>query len=82
MESDWRITNQKSYLESKKIKRSKFQRTERSDHEHCEFCWEKFSEYDGTLHEGFCTLDKYYWICEECFNDFRSEFKWELVDED
>lgn len=29
----------------------------RNDHDHCAFCWDKFAEYDGCLHEGYCTED-------------------------
>jgi len=26
------------------------------DHDHCDFCWEKFSEHSGDLHEGYFAL--------------------------
>jgi len=46
------------------------------DHDHCEFCGEKFSQVEGDLHQGFVTLDNYHWVCERCFADFREEMKW------
>ena len=52
--------------------------TPANDHDHCAFCWDKFAEYDGCLHEGFCTEDGMEWICEVCFNDFRERFGWQV----
>ena len=49
------------------------------DHDHCEFCWAKFSAYPNDLTAGYCTDDGYRWICEPCFNDFRAEFGWTLA---
>ena len=44
-------------------------------HEHCEFCWEKaLTDKACTF---YCTEDMYYWICEECFRDFREKFNWQ-----
>jgi hypothetical protein len=31
------------------------------------------------LHEGYCTLDDYHWICSECFHDFKELFGWRVV---
>lgn len=78
--SDWRLTNQMSYLYRAKLKRCQFKGKNIADHEHCEFCMEKFSFEANTLKEGYCTLDQYRWICEECFEDFKEIFEWEIVD--
>ena len=34
------------------------------DHDHCEFCWAKFSleGHSGDLDEGYATKDNYQWI--------------------
>ena len=78
--NDWRITNQATYLEGVKLMRLKYaNRTTNTDHDHCEFCMERFSENPRDLHEGYCTLDCYYWICDECFNDFKDDFKWHII---
>jgi hypothetical protein len=52
------------------------------DHDHCAFCWTKFAgpETPDTLHAGYATLDRYYWICAQCFADFREVFEWQVVD--
>ena len=43
-------------------------------HDHCSFCLEKaLTDKPCTF---YCTEDMYYWICEECFQDFREKFNW------
>lgn len=79
MENDWRLSNQFNYLYKSKLIRTTFKKTNTNDHEHCEFCWDKFSEEDNDLHEGYCTLDKCRWICDNCYNDFNQIFRWELI---
>ena len=79
MNKDWRLSDQMEYLNEKKLIRAVFKSNAKNDHEHCEFCWEKFSELEDDLHQGYCTIDRYYWICEECYNDFKEMFNWKLV---
>ncbi len=77
---DWRLNGQERYLACVKLKRVNFLDIfHKSDHEHCEFCMEKISTYPDTIHEAYCTLDEYHWICEDCFNDFRDLFHWVIV---
>ena len=78
---DWRINNQIDYLLRAKLLHTTFAKSSRSDHEHCEFCFLKFSDATEDLHVGYCTLDQYYWICEECFHDFKKKFEWSVVNE-
>ncbi len=82
MAEDWRLNGQMSYLYRAKLRKAVFSASETNDHMHCEFCWDKFAEYDDCLHEGYCTLDGYYWVCEDCFRDFREMFEWMLVEPD
>jgi len=78
--NDWRFRGQDEYLD-KDLKFAKYERySETWDHDHCEFCGATFSEFEGDLHEGYCTFDKRYWICENCYNDFKSMFQWKVVD--
>lgn len=74
--NDWRLTNQINYLKDVKLKYKNYALMV-TDHDHCEFCWTKFDE-DNCY--GYCTIDMYHWICEECYNDFKEMFNWELVD--
>ena len=43
-------------------------------HEHCEFCMEEAAADKEC--EFYCTKDMKYWICPECFNDFKDSFCW------
>ena len=76
-ENDWRLTNQINYLFDKQLKFSKYvKHSDIWEHDHCEFCYEKF--FNESQH-GYSTLDNYYWICENCFNDFHEMFEWTLT---
>lgn len=60
---------------------------EDNDHDHCEFCWDKFSlNIDDALKEGYQTIFhrnishnkaiiQDAWVCLECFNDFKGLLK-------
>ncbi|GHU47243.1 hypothetical protein FACS1894120_5090 [Clostridia bacterium] len=80
---DWRLNTgkgQSAYLSGKTlIKTAHYKKySERWEHEHCEFCWETFTEsYNGVMYH---TLDKKCWICEVCFNDFKEMFNWAVAD--
>ena len=54
----------------------------KGDHDHCEFCWDKFMDHPETLREGYTTEDNYYWICPTCFADFREMFNWTLCEDE
>lgn len=81
MQNDWRITNQMRYLHGATLKKASFEASETNDHEHCEFCFKTFGEYDGMLKTGYCTLDEYRWICVNCFHDFAELFEWKIANE-
>ena len=82
-DNDWRRNGQEKYLAGAElIFTGEFQSfSEKWDHEHCEFCWEKFGEADNYLHSGYCTADGKHWICPDCFEDFREEFRWTVSEE-
>ena len=74
---DWRLNGQERYLTGRTLCFRKWKApSPQRDHDHCEFCWDKFSEYDGSLHEGYTTEDNYHWICPACFEDFKEHFQW------
>jgi len=78
--SDWRLTNQEKYLKNKKLIMMDYKdRTSSTDHDHCEFCFEKFSEDTQDINNGYCTDDCYYWICLNCYNDFKELFQWNII---
>ena len=86
MNDDWRLHGQEHWLMGKSLSFSFFtKQSDRLDHEHCEFCWAKFSERDGDLHEGYCTepddAGRLFWVCPTCFRDFQTDFKWKLPED-
>ncbi len=79
---DWRLERgQIEYLKDKELIYTKYtQPSKEWDHDHCAFCWKSFSILvDSDLHEGYCTLDRYTWICPECFEDFKEMFNWKVI---
>jgi len=44
----------------------------------CQFCWDKVE--DNKKGFWYVPLDKSCCICEECFNDFKEQFNWYLLD--
>ncbi len=75
MSDDWRLTNQEAYLQNAVLIKAEYTAwSDKWEHDHCEFCWAKFSKRDGDLHEGYCTKDRYRWICPACFEDFKARF--------
>ncbi|MBS6591680.1 MAG: hypothetical protein KH324_09310 [Ruminococcus sp.] len=75
--SDWRLNGQERYLYGVKLKHMNIKdKLNPSDHEHCEFCLEKISNYPNTIHDAYCTEDEYHWVCDNCYNDFKARFNW------
>ena len=55
--NDWRLRNQTKYLLGKKMLFQNYLSMDQSwDHDHCEFCWNKFPE---ECDKGYATEDKY-----------------------
>ncbi len=78
VQDDWRLLNQEEYLFGVTLTHEIWRAKGRNDHDHCAFCWAKFADFDGCLHEGWCTEDRYHWICDICYQDFRERFKWSV----
>ena len=78
MSEDWRLNGQERFLFKVKLTKVKlhFPEPDIVDHEHCDFCWGKFSDKDDDLHVGYVTDDHEHIVCEECFNDFKERFEW------
>lgn len=66
---DWRITFQDEYLSNRTFI---YTTINTSDHEHCEFCFEKI--YKNSLQKAYCTLDGSFMVCKECYQDFKHKF--------
>jgi len=75
--NDWRRQGQESFLSGVKLIYQKYKPYRSGwEHDHCEFCGAKFSLDKKDLNEGYATEDRYHWVCEDCYNDFKDEFKW------
>ena len=76
---DWRLKGTEDYLQGAALMLTRYiRRSEWDDHEHCDFCWAKFSEYEGDLREGYVAKvdGQDYWICPVCCRDFKERFGW------
>lgn len=71
--NDWRIIGQEGYLKNKHLHHRGFKRALCvEDYLQCEFCWSHFEE---DVMAYFDPNGKV-WICEECYQDFKSYFNW------
>ena len=79
-EQDWRLQGQEKYLFSiQLVFKNYLDRATNSEHDHCEFCCNKFSELiPKCLTSGYTTENDYHWICSTCFIDFKDKFEWKI----
>ncbi|WP_346860154.1 hypothetical protein [uncultured Draconibacterium sp.] len=77
-DKDLRLQGQEKYLSGEKlIFKNYADKNTKTDHDHCEFCSEKFSEtLPDCLRSGYTTTDDYHWVCEKCYSDFKESFNW------
>lgn len=81
--NDWRRTGQERFLLGVRLVHERYrERSPLWEHDHCEFCFAKFSEAPGDLDRGVRTEDGSRWICLACFHDFRAEFRWTVAPDD
>lgn len=79
---DWRRQGQHKFLTGVVMIRTAWEQYGPDwDHDHCDFCWAKFSIHDDDLKYGWTTEDQYHWVCDECYNDFKYEFGWVVAEE-
>ena len=76
--NDWRRQGQEQFLCGVRLTWQSYTPYRAGwDHDHCEFCGNKFSLAPTDLHSGYATDDRYHWVCEPCFQDFSGEFGWD-----
>jgi hypothetical protein len=79
--SDWRLQGQERFLTGVELWWRAYRPSRKDwDHDHCEFCSATFSTRPDDLHEGYTTKDNYHWICSGCYEDFKDELKWTLLE--
>lgn len=76
--NDWRLAGQERYLSKAILVKTRFHPYADYDHDHCSFCWSKFSAAEEDLHVGYASLDGRHMICETCYMDFKELFQWTL----
>lgn len=81
---DWRLAGQEAYLRGAKVVFQRYRAPSTDwDHDHCDFCWEKFSveSKPGVHNEGYATENRKHWICKQCLADFREQFELIVLNE-
>jgi hypothetical protein len=83
-QEDWRLSNGGDFLNDLAFSKQAYTRyREDWDHDHCELCFAEFVEppsvEEGVLFKGYCTNDRYRWVCEGCFNDFKTHYRWQIA---
>jgi hypothetical protein len=96
MTDDWRLTpaNETLFLPAKFVRKPYTRWSSTWEHDHCSFCMREFAERGaathepGTVHEGYSTAgppaspkDNYYWVCADCFGEFRERLGWTVRSE-
>ena len=68
---------EKTYLHNKMLRIQDY--TEAlPDHDHCELCWARFSEYPEDHHRGYFEAQSNSWICNDCFQGLATLFGWHV----
>lgn len=74
---DWRIQGQEGYLLNKHLQHRRFCRELCvEDFDQCEFCWTVFDKDISHPLKAYFEPVKKVWICEKCYNDFKTHFHW------
>ena len=93
MSGDWRLMGQERYLQGARFVHKPYRAWSESwEHDHCDFCTRKFVERGRVdvdteaVSDGYAAVgrgpegqDDYYWVCDECFADFRDRFGWAVT---
>lgn len=81
MGNDWRLLKgQEEYLQGVTLIHHDYTPASPSnDHDHCEFCMDKFGFAPEYLHAGYSTTDNNIWICSQCYEDFKRQFEWKVL---
>lgn len=77
---DWRLLNNTEHLKKVSINPTNGEEIcKNAPHlKHCEFCFEAVQ--DNPHQWWFVPIDLSCCICEECFHDFKEDFKWNHLD--
>ena len=62
--TDWRLQGQEKHMTGLSLRFEKYTPDAGDDHDHCEFCCEKFANFGDNLRQGYTTDDNLRWVCE------------------
>ena len=80
---DWRVMGQEGYLIEKHLQHRRFHRELcHEDFDQCDFCWTSFENNDNTPVRAYFAPQEHVWICENCYRDFYSHFRWTVEEID
>jgi len=83
---DWRLKIPNDTIKKEKnwVFKTYVPKSKTWEHEHCEFCGDKISQYANTIHAAYTSTsdyrEDYWWICPTCFSDFKEMFGWEVIE--
>lgn len=82
MAKEWFIQEyeDKKYLHNKGLVLKEFPKGS-NDHDHCELCWARFSNFSGDHHTGHYEIDSNSWICIDCYQELHVLFGWYIIEE-
>jgi hypothetical protein len=85
-DNDYRLEHHKEYLQGLALHWSLYRQPSATwDHDHCEFCWQRFAEptshYTDAEFWGYVASDgaREWWICKTCADDLKGRYEWEVV---
>ncbi len=81
MAEPWYIleSRRKDYLHNKTLYRRDYP-CRAGEHEHCEFCWARFSALPEDLHGGYYEPQSESWLCPDCVEQFSDLFGWTVTE--
>ena len=79
MEKAWYLEEyeEKAYLHNKTLILKEHMR-KLPEHDHCELCWARFSDYPEDHHIGYYEPISSSWICPECVQELSQLFGWNI----
>lgn len=75
--NDSRLKGQEKYLINAHFVKALYPK-ENNKHNQCEFCKKFFGE-TNQLFKGYTTKERNYWICENCFEDFKELLLFKII---
>ena len=79
MQKEWYLFEyeRKPYLRNKVLTWLTFpSKPDPNYHDHCELCWDRFSQHSADQHAGYYEHSEKIWICADCYDKYKELFGW------